>query len=313
MEGRFEYAGSDRYALIGRRIMWCSFPIGGGTWQMTIRVVVKSDAATAKKAVSKAYWRKSYRLTLGLLACVLLIGAVAILVANVVVWLRPKQYADPMSLSLAAALVAVAGVLLSMQWKFSEKQEERSKFYLEKSLAGWDKAREILAESVTGIAMERRTKWIAAARILERSRQLGDRVTESAHRDVLEIELTHQRQRFHQFFEQPAPFYYGVNVLHVDAPLALDEAARQSTQAEGSTISTLRQIPESAIVTIWRALQFPTDYWDVIERDDKFLEGPILFLDSGLRDYIDHARAWHSVAGQLYPRETPADPTPGSV
>jgi hypothetical protein len=155
--------------------------------------------------------------------------------------------------------------------------------------------------------IERRTKWIAAARILERSRQLGERVTESAHRDVLEIELTHQRQRFHQFFEQPAPFYYGVNVppvLHVDKASALDEAAKQSTQGEGSAISTLRQIPESAIVTIWRALQYPADYWDVIDRYDKFLDGSILFLDPGLRDYIEHARAWHSVAGKLWPRES---------
>jgi hypothetical protein len=280
---------------------------------MTIRVLVRSDTREAKKVNADAQWRNLSRWTLAFLACLLLVGAVVILAANVIVWLRPKEFTEPMSLSFAAALVAVAGVLLSMQWKFTEKQEERSRFFLDKSLSGWDKARDILAESLTGIAMERRTKWIAAARILERSRQLGDRVTEPAHRDVLEIELTHQRHRFHQFFEQPAPFYYGVNVLHVDVPSALDEAARQSTQAVGNTISTLRQIPESAIVTIWRALQFPSDYWDVIERDDKFLEGTILFLDSGLRDYINHARDWHSVAGQLYPRETQADHTPGSV
>jgi hypothetical protein len=247
-------------------------------------------------------WHRFRRITLAFLTAVLLLGAAAVLAANVIAWLWPKQFANPLGLSLAAALVAVAAVLLSMQWKFAEKQEERSKFYLERSLLGWDRARDILAESISGIAMERRTKWIAAARILERSRQLTEKITEPEHRDVLEIELTHQRQRFHTFFEQPAPFYYRVSVQHHGTTLAIDEAARQSTQAEGTTISTLRQIPESAIVTMWRALQFPPDYWDVIDREDQFEDGPVLFLDSGLREYIEHSRAWHSAAGRLFPR-----------
>jgi hypothetical protein len=277
---------------------------------MTIQVVVQSDSTHAKKARTKSNWLKHRRWMLAFLAWVLLVGAVAIVAANAVVWLYPERYDNPLSLSMAAALAAVAGVLLSMQWKFAEKQEERSKFYLEKSLSGWEKARDLLHESLSGPTIERRTKWIAAARVLERSRQLSERVSEIAHRDVLEIELTYQRQRFHQYFEQPGPFYYGVNPLNLDdipADQKLDEAAKQSTQGEGSTISTLRQIPESAIVTIWCALQYPADYWDVIERDARFQEGPLLFFDPGLRAYIEHARAWHSAAGKLWHRESSLD------
>ena len=228
--------------------------------------------------------------------------------ANVAVWLWPAKYKDPANLAVAAALVAVAGVLLSMQWRLSDKQMEQSAFFLNKSLAGWDRAWNILKESLTGPTLERRTKWLAAARILERSRRLTERVTDPAHKDVLEIELTHQRQRFHEFFEQAGPYYYGVNPINLDnvtAERKMDEAAKQSTQGEGTTISTLRQIPESAIVTVWRALQYPPDYFDVIEREDKFEEGPRLFLDPGLREYIDHSRAWHSVAGKLWPRNEP--------
>jgi hypothetical protein len=125
---------------------------------------------------------------------------------------------------------------------------------------------------------------------------------------VLEIELTFQRQRFHQFFEQPAPYYYGVNPADLDSVSESDRlatAARQSTEGEGSLISTLRQVPESAIHTVWRALQYPVDYWDVIDKESKFLEGALLFLEPGLRDYICHARTWHSAAGRLWVREPP--------
>jgi hypothetical protein len=88
---------------------------------MTIKVVVAPNSTEVKESDPRTRWRKLRRLLLGLLACVLLFGAVAILGANVIAWLRPNQFSNPMSLSLAAALVAVAGVLLSMQWKFAEK------------------------------------------------------------------------------------------------------------------------------------------------------------------------------------------------
>jgi hypothetical protein len=237
-----------------------------------------------------------------------LTSSIVIAAANVVVWLYPQRFHDPLGLGIAAALVAVAGVLLSMQWKFGEKQEERSKFYLDKSLSGWDRAYGLLKESLTTANLERRTKWIAAARILERARQLSEEVSAVAHRDVLEIELTHQRQRFHQFFEQLGPFYYGVNPLNLDnipAEHKLDEAAKQSTAGEGTTISVLRGIPESVIHTVWRALQYPPDYWDVIDKAAQFDEGPLLFLDPGLREYINHTRNWQSAAGKLWPRKPP--------
>jgi hypothetical protein len=178
---------------------------------------------------------------LAVIGYALIVAALTIVAANVAVWLWPKQYANAVDLAVAAALAAVAGVLLSIQWKLQERQVEQSAFFLDRSLAGWDRGWAILNDSMKGAPEERRTRWIAAARVIERARRLTERVTDSAHRDVLEIELTHQRQRFHPFFEQPGPFYYGVD-QHAIASAAsgslMDEAARRSTEGTGSTAST---------------------------------------------------------------------------
>ena len=238
---------------------------------------------------------------------ILVASALAIAVANVVVWLYPSHYADPVPITLSAVLIAMAGLFITIQWKFADKEDDRSRFYLEKALAGWDRAFEILQETLVGPIADRRTKWIAAARILERSRRLSTKVSEASHLEALEIELTYQRQKFHQFFEQPAPFYYGVSLADVAGfpeEEKLNEAGRRATVGSDTTISTLHQIPETAIYTIWRALQYPPDYWDVIDKGAQFDEGPLMFINKGLREYIEHARAWHSAAGKLWPRNT---------
>jgi hypothetical protein len=247
------------------------------------------------------------RWILAALAWMLLFFAAAVLIANVLVWLYPHAYENAISLGLAAALVAVSGVFLSAHWRFGEKQQELSEFYLEKSLVGWDRAWTLLDEALRGKPDDRRVRWIAAARIIERSRLLMERVSEGAHRDVLEIELTHQRQRFHEFFEQEGWFYYGVDAAAITVPAGsstLDEAGKASTTRGGGRISMDRQIPEQVMYTIWRALQYPKDYWDVIDSDAAFEDGKIIFLEPGMCDYINHARQWRSVAGKLIPRRS---------
>jgi hypothetical protein len=119
------------------------------------------------------------------------------------------------------------------------------------------------------------------------------------------MDVPHQSQRFHRFFEMSGAYYYGVEVLATAGEQSLDDAARLSTIGSGTTISTLRSIPEKAIHAVWKAVEYPKDYKEVV--GEKFKEGERLFLPKGLQAYLEHCDQWHSVAGQLHKRG-PSEP-----
>jgi hypothetical protein len=205
---------------------------------------------------------------------------------------------DP-SITVAALLATVAGLFLTAQRQIADRQESTSHFYLEQYQAGFDKAYDILKYATPGDPLFR-MQWIAAARVLATARRLYARITVRAHRYVAEMEIPHQSQRFMPFFEQSAAYYYGVATLPVLTEESLDQAARQSTQRSGNTISTLRLLPETAIHTVWKAVEYPKGYKDVL--GDKFGEGERLFLPKGLQAYLDHRDRYDTAAGQLHER-----------
>ena len=125
-------------------------------------------------------------------------------------------------------------------------------------------------------------KWIAAARVLATARKLLERVSVAAHRDVAQMSIPHQSQRFQRFFEYHVTYYYGVVVvLHSSDEISLEEAAKHSTAGSGSTVSTLRSIPERVIHTVWQAVAYPRSYKDVL--GERFGEGDRLFLPKGVQ------------------------------
>jgi len=200
------------------------------------------------------------------------------------------------SITVAALLATLAGLFLTAQRQIADRQEATSRFYLEQHQAGFDTAYEILESAAPGDPLLR-MKWIAAARVLATARQLLERITVAAHLDVARMSIPHQSQRFHQFFEKPGSYYYGVEMLPEQS---MDDAARLATKGSGSTVSTLRSIPEKAIRTVWQAVAYPEDYEDVL--GERFNDADRLFLGKGLQAYLDHCDQWHSVAGQLHKR-----------
>jgi hypothetical protein len=182
-----------------------------------------------------------------------------------------------------------------------DDQQTQSRFYLDEYRAGYQTAFLILSSAAIGDP-QMRVKWIAAARVLETARRISERITVPAHKDVLLMDLPFQAQRFGQFFEYPAMYYYGVREDELGLSIGeehLNEAARAATRRDGSSAS-LRQIPDQAIQAVWFAVRYPEGYEDVL--GGKFGDHDRLFLPVGLRDYLDHTHRWHSVAGNLIAR-----------
>ncbi len=71
----------------------------------------------------------------------------------------------------AATFSALFGVFLNESSKVADKQTQRSKFFLEQSVAGFEHTFNLLSNKNND-----RNKWISAARILQQSLELSNRI-----------------------------------------------------------------------------------------------------------------------------------------
>jgi hypothetical protein len=199
-----------------------------------------------------------------------------------------------------ALLLALGGLLLSRARELEDAQEKRSLFYLESCVRAYEEAWNLLCDGNND-----RGTWIAAARALKHAQKLAERVTMDAHLRVLELHQLKYRGRFDQILrDKPATFFYGAR----DTSIALEAAAAASTAPEeraGRTVtSTAKMLAERSLYAVWEAAQWPRDYRDPLDREfSSKEEGSLLVLYSGLHDYLEHTRQYHSASGKLFPRE----------
>src|ERR1700722_14022725 len=202
----------------------------------------------------------------------------------------------------AAAIVAIAALLLTLGQQLFDKSDLISRFYLEEYRKGYDSAYDVLMGAAPGDPILR-MKWIAAARILEAARRLSEKITVPSHRDVMNMDIPRQAERFQKFLRFPAAYYYGVDPAGLDwyGRDFLDEAARLSTKTVDGTMNAHTEVEEKVIFTVWKAIQYPSSYADVM--GGEFEETNVWILPIGLRTYIEHARRYESAMGKLYERK----------
>jgi hypothetical protein len=201
----------------------------------------------------------------------------------------------------AAAVIALAGLMFTLRQQLADKADARSRFYLEEYRKGYDSAYAVLdgADAADPIL---RLKWIAASRILEAARRLSAKITVTAHRDVMNMDIPRQAERFQKFLRHPAAYYYGV-VPPAPAMYGedyLNEAARRSTKEIDGIMNAHTEVEEKVIFTVWKAIQYPPEYADVL--GDTFNDGQVMFLPPPLKTYVEHVRGFQSAHGKLYPR-----------
>jgi hypothetical protein len=259
-------------------------------------------------STSTGWWERHYptavSVTLNVVGWVLLILGSYALCGSMVALAFPNQYESD-SPTAAAALIAIAGLLLTLAGQHADKAEATSRFYLKEYRRGFGIAHKILRSALQEGDPYIRVKWLAAARAIESARRLSEQVTVRAHREVLYMDIPFQSQRFQPFFAMSAYYYYGSSQqtirgykLRNDEDF-LNEAARQSTQGTGAgNLQIQRAVDEKVLNTIWRAIQYPPEYAEVLGQG--FAEADEIVLPPTLRDYIEHRRTYRSVMGKLY-------------
>ena len=208
---------------------------------------------------------------------------------------------DPSKLgTIGGTLAAVAAALLAVRLGVMQHERDRSLFFLNSYVDGLIMAHDMLRQG------NDRALWIAAGRILSRCEELGPLITYPEHRTVLEIRKDEYRWHFGSLLGAGNPdmtpaYFYGV-----DPGLGLQEAARASTTREGTVRSTVRQLDESSIHTVWRFAEFPAGYedklsgrftWDELRR----LRGSY----AALRAFLEYSDAYQSVGGEIQRRDPP--------
>jgi hypothetical protein len=126
-------------------------------------------------------------------------------------------------------------------------------------------------------------------------------ITVRAHHDVMMATIPHESQRFQQFLRHPAEYYYGTipeMLAGWPAGERLNEAARRATVERDGVMNAHIEIPVGAIYTVWRAIQYPSEFY--LELMDRFPNGLEEYLDGQLREYVGHSRRYSSIHGVLY-------------
>jgi hypothetical protein len=229
--------------------------------------------------------------------CLILLAAVVV----VYPLFLPLIKFDPLINVLpAGVLVALGAQLLTQGKNFSDINEKRSLFFLESCAKAYEEARNLLQDGNND-----RVKWIAAGRALVHAKELAAKVTEDAHRRVLELHKLKYRGFFHEALaDRPASFFFGAK----DTSIPTDEAAALTTAREergGRPVtSTIKELSEKSLGAVWEASQWPVDYQDPLDRgfsDEE--QAKLIVLFPGLHEFLEHKKGRHSASGKLFPRE----------
>lgn len=194
--------------------------------------------------------------------------------------------------------IAAGSLLWQVSASLSDRKERRSEAALREATEGFDEV--ILTLKHYG---NEREGWIAAARAVQFTETVVDKVKAKHHKAALELARLRFRRELadelgHNNPQRTAAFFYGAN----DATMDVDEAARQSTARKGSRPS-LKDIPEGALYALWSAAQYSDDYNDPLAGDrfpDEIVESSTMrVMWPGLNQYLRHKRRYGSIRGQL--------------
>jgi low affinity Fe/Cu permease len=189
---------------------------------------------------------------------------------------------------------------------------ERSGRQLDAALEGMRRAIKLVRDGGND-----RRRWIQGARILAASQRIASNITDTTHKDMLEVALFDLRNEaaallgYENEPERPAAFFYGAPLDERGRPTVVDveEAARLS-QRPGvgvpGRLGGIHNIDPSSLWAFWNLAQFPADFDDPIGEDNftQILNDEPIKLASypGIQRYLEHRQQFRVVGDRLFPR-----------
>lgn len=218
----------------------------------------------------------------------------------------------------SGVLIAILTFARDREKLTREREENRSKIFLEQAKAGLDEVLELLKDK-----NNIRIIWIRAARVLLEATSLGVqikspeyikayRLYEDKMRSELYRALTKYNEETQERESLPPQFFYGIKAW--DRNILLDDAACEAyAKPVVSHVCIDQVVPEpglkplavKAVVAVFNFLDYPTDYADPLKNVDVWEEnweasyGP----SQGARRYVAHAETNTAIDGKIYKRE----------
>jgi hypothetical protein len=201
----------------------------------------------------------------------------------------------------AGVLVSLGAQLLSQAKNVDDAAAKRSSFYLDSCVKAYEEAESLLEDGNND-----RVKWIAAGRALMHAKELGDKITDPSHKQVLEIHRVKYRRLFDDALrDKTAAFFFGAEDPTAPTATAAAESTERETRAGRTVTSTVRELSGRSIRAVWEAAQWPKEYEDPLGKGFSSDEVERLtLLYPGLYEFFEHKRQWHSASGRLHPRDS---------
>lgn len=186
------------------------------------------------------------------------------------------------AVTIPTLMIAIAGLLVVQAHHREEVEQQRSRFYLDSVLAGYQSAYDLLEDGNNNNKL-----WVAAARAIRDTNALSRKIIIKEHQEVLEIHNITFRRLFHDLLiDKRAAFFYGVG----DRTLTLQQAEEQSHVVDGSNyLST--ELKEESVYTVWKAAQWPSE--DSIQgrfSNDERRQPIFRYHYLGLAEYLNYKR-----------------------
>jgi hypothetical protein len=153
---------------------------------------------------------------------------------------------------------------------------------------------------------ERFAAFQGAGRALVHAKELGEKITEPSHKQVLELHRVKYRRLFDGALrDKSAVFFFGAEDLNAAIAVAAAQSTARETIAGRTVTSTVRELSDKSIRAVWEAAQWPKEYEDPLGKgfSPDEIERLVVFYP-GLYEFFEHKRQWHSASGRLYPTDS---------
>ncbi|MGM0518369.1 MAG: hypothetical protein ACQERD_01855 [Campylobacterota bacterium] len=173
------------------------------------------------------------------------------------------EIAAPFGILLSALLASTAVLkTISKSQEVSQKKEkyDKSEFYMNKSIEGLNQVFELLKD-----LNNNRVVWIQAARVLDKTLELSNFITEENHKKVFELQRFMIKNNLSKLFNEVDGQSYGL-------PLSFFAGLENwKNEKDSEAINELKRItiqnqlnPES-VIAIFKFLKFEDDYVDPLD------------------------------------------------
>ncbi len=197
-----------------------------------------------------------------------------------------------------AGVTTTAAIMGALFIQARKERFDVSKFYLDSATEGFETAIGLMKRD------NRRSTWIAAARVLMRAEEVARSINLHEHRAVYDLVKENARYNVYALLadeEKTASYFFGQR-SDMDPIEAFAKSTEGKKRGDRLLISSIQSMSEAALINIYRFSRHEAGYIDPMVREE-FSNDEIDLMGhdfDGLVDYLKIVRRFYSFSGEVY-------------